>query len=302
MDTPASSTSTTAGAVAAVDLAAAAQGPVGDRLAVRVAALAALAGLLGATMPAHADAPLWELGLGMAALRLPHYRGADQSRNWLLPVPYAVYRGRILRADREGARALLVDTAPLQIDLSASASAPTSSRDNEARRGMADLDPTLELGPNANLALARGQDWKLELRLPLRAVMTLRAAPRHVGWSATPAINLDVQQQGWNLGAQLSALAGDRRLHGYFYDVTLRDVTPARPAYRAPGGRAGWQATLAASRRVESLWLGAFVRADSLAGAAFASSPLVRQRQTMAFGLGLSWVFAASTQRVSEAP
>ena len=49
------------------------------------------AGLVAAGAQA-ADQPLWELGLGVAWVHLPHYRGSDQSRDWLLPVPYAVYR------------------------------------------------------------------------------------------------------------------------------------------------------------------------------------------------------------------
>ena len=34
-----------------------------------------------------ADLPLWELGMGVGALNVPHYRGSDQNHNWLLPVP-----------------------------------------------------------------------------------------------------------------------------------------------------------------------------------------------------------------------
>ena len=49
--------------------------------------------------------PLWELGLGVAGLRLPDYRGADQSRAYALPLPYIVYRGTWLKADREIGRA-----------------------------------------------------------------------------------------------------------------------------------------------------------------------------------------------------
>ena len=57
--------------------------------------------------PAAATQPLWELGLGAAWVRMPHYRGSDQNHQWLLPVPYAVYRGQIFRATRDGARAVL---------------------------------------------------------------------------------------------------------------------------------------------------------------------------------------------------
>ena len=58
--------------------------------------------------------PLWELGIGAAAVRLPDYRGSDQAHSYLLPLPYVVYRGKILRADRDGARALLLETASRQ--------------------------------------------------------------------------------------------------------------------------------------------------------------------------------------------
>ncbi|MFO1293470.1 MAG: MipA/OmpV family protein [Rubrivivax sp.] len=254
---------------------------------------------IGAPAPALADAPLWELGLGAAALRLPYYRGADQSRNWLLPMPYLALRGRVLRADREGARAMLVDSARFEVDLSATASPPTASGVSDARAGMPDLAPTVELGPNASLLLARAADWKLELRLPLRAAFTLRSAPRQIGWTASPNLNLDLWSQDWNLGAQLAAPAGDRRLHAYYYDVAPAYATAARPAYRAAAGRAGWQATLSATRRHESLWFGAFVRADTLAGAAFAASPLVRRRSDLSFGLAFAWIFAASAQRAA---
>ena len=82
---------------------------------------------------------MWELGLGVAALRLPHYRGSDQSHTWTLPVPYVQYRGEIFKANRDGARALLFDSDRVQLDLSVAASAPTRSNDNRARRGMTDL-------------------------------------------------------------------------------------------------------------------------------------------------------------------
>jgi MipA family protein len=253
-------------------------------------------------LPAFADQPLWELGAGVAALRLPHYRGSDQTDDWVLPVPYAVYRGRILRADRDGARAVLFDSERVDFDLSVAASAPTKSRDDLARQGMSDLAPTVEIGPKLNLALARGDGWKLDLRAPVRAVVTLESRPRHIGWTVSPVLNLDVRGRAVDFGMQAGPLWGDRRLHAYYYDVAPADATASRPAYRASGGRAGWQATLGASRRIGRLWMGAFVRADSVAGAAFESSPLVRRRQQWAFGMALSWVFAVSQRTVPDAP
>ena len=250
-------------------------------------------------LPAHADKPLWELGLGVAGLRLPHYRGSDQNHDLLLPVPYGVYRGKIFRATREGARAVLLEGERFDFDLSLAATAPTRSKNNLARAGMPDLKPTVELGPNLNLTLGRGADWKLDLRLPVRAAVSVQSRPQELGWTASPVLNLDLQRWGWDIGVQSGPLYGSRRYNGYFYDVAPAFATATRPAYSAPAGNGGWRFTPGASRRFGDFWVGAFVRVDSVAGAAFESSPLVRQRSQATFGLAMSWVFATSEQRVT---
>lgn len=79
--------------------------------------------------------PLWELGLGVAGLSLPHYRGADESGRWLLPTPYAVYRGEVLRANRDGVKAMLFDTdQEVDLDLSLAAARADARRRRRRRR------------------------------------------------------------------------------------------------------------------------------------------------------------------------
>ncbi|WP_428423154.1 MipA/OmpV family protein [Methylibium sp.] len=268
----------------------------------RTACAALLTCTFAVPAAAQAERPLWELGIGVAGLRLPHYRGADQSHNWLLPLPYVVYRGEIFKADREGARAVLFESDRLDFDLSAAASAPTRSDDNDARRGMSDLAPTLELGPNLNWTAARGPGWKLQLRTPVRAALTLESHPTSIGWTATPNISVDfanLRGSGWNLGLMSGPVFGSRRFNGYFYDVPLANATAGRPAYRAGGGYAGAQFTTALSRRFDTTWVGLFARYDTLQGARFAASPLVRQRDNLSFGVAFSWVFATSSQNVT---
>jgi len=243
-------------------------------------------------------APLWEVGLGVGALRLPHYRGSDQSHSWLLPLPYVVYRGKFLRADREGTRAVLFNSDRVDFDLSLAASAPTRSSDNRARAGMANLPPTLEFGPNLNLTLARGGTWKLDLRLPVRSVLTLERNPRSAGISASPNLNLDLRLADWNLGLQAGPQWGDCRRHAFFYDVTAAEATSTRPAYDAPAGWGGWTGTLALSRRTAGMWTAMYVRGDSLSGARFADSPLVTARSTWSAGIAVAWVLKSSNERV----
>ena len=277
-----------------------------NRPSARLAAIAAT--VAACTLPLVAqgavDRPLWELGAGAGVLHLPHYRGSDQSTTWLLPVPYIVYRGEIFKADRDGARAVLLDAQTVDVDVSASASAPTRSKDNRAREGMPDLKPTVEIGPNLNWTIARGRQagggWKLDLRLPVRAAFSVESKSRLAGWIATPNVNLDLRtSSGWNVGLQAGPLFTDRRLNAYFYDVAPAYANATRPAYRSSGGYAGFNALAGLSRRDGNRWLGFFVKADSLSGAAFEDSPLVRQRHHWSAGVAVSWVVAQSSRTVS---
>jgi outer membrane scaffolding protein for murein synthesis (MipA/OmpV family) len=270
-------------------------------------AIAAAGALLAVAGPAHAEAPaedrpLWELGAGLGHLKLPTYRGSDRTHDWWLPVPYFVYRGEILRADREGTRAVLLEADRFDFDLSFAASAPVQSDGNDARAGMPDLKPSVEIGPQLNVRLARAPGWKVDLRAPLRAVVLLRGGVRDTGWSASPVINLDVEIPQGNVGLQAGALWGSRRLNRYYYDVPAAYATAERPAYTAGSGYAGWQLTAAVSRRIGNFWLGGFVRRDSLDGAVFEDSPLVRRRDQWTYGFAVSWVFARSERRVPNRP
>jgi MipA family protein len=247
--------------------------------------------------------PLWELGLGVGGLYLPDYRGSDEHQGYLTPLPYVVYRGTWFKADREGTRAVLLDTERLTLDVSVGASPPTRTRDNGARSGMPKVPGTFELGPNLNVLMAASarEQWKLELRLPLRAAMTLESSPRYAGATFSPNLNLDIANVagGWNVGMLTGPLFADAKNHGFFYNVDAPYATAQRPAYQSKGGYSGWRALVAASRRFGGTWVGAFARYDHLGGAAFEDSPLVRRSSAVTVGFGVAWFFAASSELVS---
>lgn len=246
--------------------------------------------------------PLWELGIGVAAVRFADYRGSDQSSAYVLPLPFVAYRSRFLRADRDGARAILFADHRFVVDMSLSASVPTRSNHSDARQGMPDLPGTFEIGPNLNVEFWQSADrrLKLDLRLPVREAITLQSSPRAIGVTFSPNLNLDVRNFAgqWNIGMLAGPLYADRRYHEHFYGVAPEFATGTRAAYDAPGGYAGWRATTAFSRRLGNAWLGGFVRYDDLHGAAFAPSPLVRRESGFTAGFGVSWIFAVSSQRV----
>jgi outer membrane protein len=259
-----------------------------------------------APLHGHAEPrPLWEFGLGATALRLPDYRGSDESRSYVYPLPYFVYRGDRVRVDRQGARAVLLESQRVELDFSAYATPPVDSSKNQARQGMSDLDPTLEVGPQLNFALARdpAKDWRLDLRLPLRAVIaTDFQHVRRAGYVLYPHLNLNMRPEAfsgkWNVGLQAGPLFGTREYHRYFYGVDPQFATAQRPAYEAGGGYSGALALATLSRRVGKLWMGGFVRYDSLQGATFENSPLVKQSHSVMAGFAFAWVFAESDRKV----
>lgn len=261
---------------------------------------------VAAAVPAHAQQsqPLWELGLGVGALHLPDYRGADRSRAYMLPVPYVIYRGDYIKADRGGIRSTLFDNENIELNLSLNATLPVNSEDNPARAGMPDLKPTIEVGPTVDINLwqTKGRKMKLDLRLPLRSSITFESSPKAIGWLFSPGLNLDIRDPaglaGWNLGIVAGTIFTSRKYNDYFYAVQDRYATPERPAYDPSGGYAGAQFTLAMSKRFERYWVGGFVRYDNMQGASFEDSPLVKQSNALWAGVAISWVFAESSQRV----
>jgi outer membrane scaffolding protein for murein synthesis (MipA/OmpV family) len=256
-------------------------------------------------MTAHAEEkPLWEAGLGIGALVFPDYRGSDETTVYPVPVPYFVYRGKFLKADREGVRGELFDRKYAELSISANATIPVASEDNAARRGMRDLKPTVELGPSLDLHLWRTPDEriKLDLVMPLRAPLTVEASPRSIGLVFAPRINLDIADvagySGWNFGVGTGPVFADDKFHSYFYTVTARDVRADRPAYDADGGYSGWHFLAALSKRFPRYWVGGYVRYDTLAGAAFVDSPLVKRQSYLAGGIGIAWMIGESSRLV----
>jgi outer membrane scaffolding protein for murein synthesis (MipA/OmpV family) len=266
-----------------------------------VAVLAAMV----APAQAQQSKPLWELGIGVGALHLPDYRGADRSSTYLLPVPYVIYRGDYIKADKGGIRSTLFDNENIELNLSLNATLPVNSEDNPARAGMPDLKPTIEVGPTLDINLWQNAErkMKLDLRLPLRSSITAESSPKAIGWLFSPGLNLDIRDPagltGWNLGMAAGTIFTSRKYNDYFYGVHGRHVSPDRPAYDSSGGYAGAQFTVAMSKRFERYWVGGFVRYDNLQGASFEDSPLVKQSSALWAGLGISWVFAESSQRVT---
>lgn len=248
--------------------------------------------------------PKWELGAGFAGIDFPIYRGANERRSYLLPIPYIVYRGDTVQISRERVRGLIFRKDRLEMDISVNGSVPVKSRDSIARQGMPDLFPTLEIGPSLNAHVFYSEDRKtnFDIRMPLRSVTAADFQhSRNAGWLFQPQLNLDVHDighSGLNLGLVGGVIFADKRYHGYFYDVAPQYATATRPAYTASGGYSGTQLIMALSKRHDDYWAGGFIKWDDLSGATFVNSPLVKSKQYFTFGFAVSWVLGRSGEMV----
>lgn len=246
--------------------------------------------------------PLWEVGAGFAAIDFPVYRGSNERKFYLLPVPYFAYNGEVLQVNRERVRGLIFKRDRIEMDVSVNGSVPAKGA--KARQGMPDLDPTLELGPSLNFHLLYSEDKRntFDMRMPLRAVIASDFSHfRHTGWLFQPQLNLDfhdIDHSGWNIGLVGGVIYSDKHYHGYFYNVEQQYATAERPAYTASGGYAGTQFIFAFNKRHEGYWTGGFMKWDSLKGAVFADSPLVRSREYFTVGFAITWILDKSDKLV----
>lgn len=256
---------------------------------------------------AHAEEkPLWELGLGVGGLVSPDYRGSNESRGYLFPLPYIIYRGDIIKIDRGGIYSRLFESERIKLDLSADAGVPVDSTKNNARQGMPNLDTVFEVGPSLEICLSVNchGDHVWQFRLPIRAVFSTDfGSIESRGGVVNPHLNYDIKNAGsaggWNVGFSLGPLYATERFHDYYYEVAPTYSIPGtRPAFDAKGGYSGTRLTFAVSRRFRQAWFGAFARYDDLSGTAFENSPLVRIHHSFMAGFGVAWIFAESGERV----
>ena len=251
--------------------------------------------------------PLWELGVVGGLGWLPDYPAAAQNHLQWIGLPYFVYRGKVLRAgDRGIVRGRLLHTDRVELDISLSGSFPADSEDNDARKGMSDLDWLGEIGPRLQITLARAaRDAKVDLELPVRAVFSTDFSNfGHQGYIFAPELAYQNEHFGGRdiaLKLSLTAKYGNQDIADYFYGVPAASVTTTRAAYTAKAGYIGSRLQLGFIETISSRWkMFAGLAADFHHGAANEQSPLFRNKTNYNVGAGFIWSFWQSARRVRD--
>lgn len=256
-----------------------------------------VAGTGGDTVSGSGLRPLWEFGAAGIGVSQQAYPGSDQQVRRGLVLPYVVYRGRFLRADRETAGLRAIRTPNYELDVGFAASFGSRSEDIDARRGMRDLGTLVEFGPRLKWFLGEGPGggrWRLDL--PVRGVFDLSDGAAHRGMAFEPELRFERRTAGgWMYGASLGAVFADRRLAATFYEVAPGEAQPWRPAYQANAGLVAWRLGASMSRPLGTDWrVFGFARMDSVAGAANEDSPLVKRTTGGTVGVGFTYTWLRS--------
>jgi len=252
---------------------------------------------------ARQDLPLWEVGVAAGGISQQAYPGADEQVSRTPLLPYLIYRGKVLRADDEGAGLRAIRSERFELDVSFAGSLSSGGKSLKAREGMARLPTLVEFGPVGRWFLnGRDATDRLSFELPLRGVFEARDLRRHRGLSLEPELAVDRRVKGgWSYGLSAGLLIGDGRLASTYYTVAPGEFLPWRPAYEAKAGLIAWRLKAGVSRQLTpDLRLFAFTRVDSVAGAANRDSPLVRRMTGGSMGVGLTYTFKRSEARATD--
>lgn len=267
-------------------------------LAILLAASTVHAGLA----PVRSNKPLYEFGVIGGTALIPDYPGSEQSRFRYLVFPQIRYRGLRFRSDEEDnlkARFLL---HPLYgFDLSAAGALPAKSDQNDARKGMEDLDWIGEIGPRFYLFLVKTDKLWVRTFLPLRlAFSTDFKSTTYQGLVVAPALNVRYYFDDSKFNSLIFGVARTHTTHQiqeFYYEVQAKDATLTRPVYDAKSGYQSTSSSLGYLYEKDNVGVYLGMGFSSFKGAANAGSPLHTAEYNLAGVLGVSYLFFKSEER-----
>lgn len=220
-----------------------------------------------------------EAGVALVGQASADYRGSKHYQPYALPLPYFIYQGPVLKADKDGIRGDFWANHRFEFNVSVAGSLNGRSDNNELRQGMPELDSAFEFGPSFNINISgSGFNDGWVARFPLRGVFTIGGGGvDYIGILFNPRLTWRLPNAfwGWRTSYNMGVLFADRTYHSYYYDVAPEFTMQGRPYYRASSGYSGAFTQLSFYRRIDQWRIGAAFRYDNLQGVSFDESPLV---------------------------
>lgn len=254
---------------------------------------------------ANSGPPLWEFGLAAYARFGPSYPASEESQLNIIPLPYPIYRGKILRMGDDTdkpVRTHLFRRDRIKLDLNFGGNFAANGDDIDARMGMPDLDLLLEMGPELEFQLAPEPfGGKMFLSLQARGAVSLDGLnPDWRGVVYSTEFKFERRFQSSEFILRLNPEWGSEDYMDFFYGVAPVYATPERPAYEAGDGYLGTRLSLTLRRAITKKFdIVGGLRFGFYQGATNADSPLFTQETTSGVFLALIWKFWASEKRAA---
>ncbi|MCJ7556004.1 MAG: MipA/OmpV family protein [Gammaproteobacteria bacterium] len=260
--------------------------------------------------PGQQARPLWEFAIAGYGLYGPAYPGSADSQGNFLPIPLPIYRGKFLRLGEDTEKPIrgrLFRSDWLRLDLDMDLNFGSNSADIEARIGMPDLDPLIELGPELELKFTRQPLYagNLYLALQARGAVSLDGFdPSWRGLSFSPELRYirHFEQAGKRLKLRLTPTFATGEYMQYYYEVGTAFANPQRPAYQASGGYLGTTLGLSLIQPVtDKFEIRSGLRLGLLQGARNHDSPLFTDDTTGSIYVAFIYKFWASKRTTNSA-
>ena len=250
----------------------------------------------------QAKLPLYELGLAGGGGYIFDYPAANQGRMKYIAIPTGKYRGQIFRNDRKGTRARFFKNEFLDIDLSFSASFPANSENNDARKGMQDLDWLGEIGPRLNIDAFHSKKFRIEVELPLRYVFSTDFNfTKQRGFRFYPQIDLTKYiNHRFKINLSFKMNWATEQLTDYFYEVPQADVTQSRKRFNAKSGYVGGDISTFFSYNQDDIFYIIGMAYRNFSNSANQNSPLFKSKENTTFFIAFNYFFFKSKKKTQH--
>jgi hypothetical protein len=254
--------------------------------------------------PALSDQPLWEIRLAAFGRYGPVYPASEDSQVDIVPLPFPIYRGKILRIGDETdkpVRTRIFRRDRIKIDMDFGLNFSADSDDIDAREGMPDLDLLLEAGPELELEFeSQPLGGRMFLAFQTRGAVSLDGLdPEWRGVVLSTELKYERPfSRDSELILKLTPEWASNDYMDFFYGVAPEFATADRPAYKASSGYLGTKLGVTVKHAVtKKLDIVGGVRFGFYQGARNEDSPLFTQDTNTGVILAFIWKFWESERR-----
>lgn len=241
------------------------------------------------------------LGIGGFYSSIPHYLGAQQNENYFVPLPYIHIKKPHYKVERNEFASFLKIAPKHYLSLSAGGAIAVASNENRAREGMDDLGWVGEIGPSYqyfSYGNPLSDDYFYVSPFIRKAYAVDNFNFDDIGSVYGVIVETGKQlyrtkKHDVKLTARVSSRFGSHAYNNYFYQVAEQFQTLERQQYDAKAGYLASIFSVGLTYDNDWLWAGGFVRYYNYSNSANQHSPLMREHDNVAFGLGFAWKFCS---------